>query len=63
MEAVMSELKRDKVDWQVIYYGNAQHSFSNPEAEQRKLPGLQYNAVVEARAWAAMRSLFDEAFK
>jgi dienelactone hydrolase len=62
IEALMSELRRDKVDWQFIHYGNAAHSFTEPAAEQRKVPGLAYDKKADARSWAAMRQLFDEAF-
>src|SRR6266403_384649 len=30
---LMAELRRDKVDWQFIHYGNAAHSFTDPEAD------------------------------
>jgi dienelactone hydrolase len=63
LEAVMAELRRDKVDWQFIYYGNAVHSFTDPEANQRNAPGMGYDKRTEDRSWAAMRALFDEIFK
>lgn len=61
IDTVMAEFRRDKVDWQFIHYGNAAHSFSDPEADQRNVPGLHYNVRAEARSWAVMRSLFEEA--
>ncbi len=33
----MAELRRDKVDWQFIHYGNPAHSFTDPEADRRKM--------------------------
>jgi dienelactone hydrolase len=62
IDAVMAEFRRDKIDWQFIYYGNAAHSFTDPESDLRKVPGFAYNKVVEHRSWAVMRQLFDEAF-
>lgn len=62
IDALTAELRRDKVDWQFIHYGNAAHSFTDPEADQRKVPGLAYDEKADARSWAAMRQLFDEAF-
>jgi dienelactone hydrolase len=62
IDALMAELRRDKVDWQFIHYGNAAHSFTDPEADQRKMPGMAYDMRAEARSWTAMRHLFDEAF-
>lgn len=63
IEAVMAELRRDKVDWQFGYYGSAAHSFTDPDADKRNTPGFGYNKQAEDRSWAAMRHLFDEAFK
>ena len=62
IDGVMTELKRDKVDWQVVFYGNAVHSFTNPEADARQVPGLAYNKKADERSWSVMRHLFDEAF-
>jgi dienelactone hydrolase len=62
IDELMAELRRDKVDWQFIHYGNTAHSFTNPEADKRNMPGLAYNKQAEARSWAAMRHLFDEVF-
>ncbi len=63
LDAVMAELRRDKLDWQLLQYGNAGHSFTDHEAEQRGMPGFSYNRAADERSWAAMRRLFDEAFK
>ncbi len=47
-------------DWQVVSYGNAVHSFTNPLADT---PGRnQYDETVARRAFAAMNALFDELF-
>jgi dienelactone hydrolase len=62
LDAVVAELRRDKIDWQLIQYGNASHSFTDPEADQRNAPGFGYNQLAEARSWAAMQQLFAEAF-
>jgi dienelactone hydrolase len=62
VDAVMAEFRRDKIDWQFIYYGNAAHSFTDPAADLRKVPGFAYNKVAEDRSWAAMRQLFNDAF-
>lgn len=62
LDAVVAELRRDRLDWQLISYGNAVHSFTDPAADERGIPGLGYNREAETRSWAAMRGLFDEAF-
>lgn len=62
VDTLMAELRRDKADWQVVYYGNAMHSFTNPEANERHVPGLAYDKKADERSWSVMRHLFDEAF-
>lgn len=62
VDTFMAELRRDKVDWQLIYYGNAAHSFTDPTADHRNSPAFAYNKRAEERSWAAMRYLFDETF-
>lgn len=52
-----------KVDYQMIYYGGALHSFTVPGAESKGLKGIAYDANADRRSWAAMRALFDEVFK
>jgi dienelactone hydrolase len=62
IDAVVAELRRDKVDWQLVHYGNAAHSFTEPAADARGMPGFAYNATVTSRSWKLMRDLFEEAF-
>jgi len=52
-----------KVDYQMIYYGGALHSFTVPGAESKGLKGIAYDANADRRSWAAMRALFDEVFE
>ena len=49
-------------DWQVISYGNAAHSFTNPGADGSLNPAIKYEAVADRRSWAAMRNFFEEVF-
>ena len=51
------------VDYQMIYYGGAVHSFTVPGADSKKLDGIRYDAAADRRSWAAMRSLFNEVFE
>jgi dienelactone hydrolase len=43
-------------------YGNAGHSFTNPAADPRGIPGLTYNAEADHRSWQAMESFFNALF-
>jgi dienelactone hydrolase len=52
----------DVRDWQVITYGNTLHGFTNPAADGSMLRAALYSEQADRRAWASMRSLFDEVF-
>lgn len=56
----IKEMTDAKVDWQMISYGNTQHSFTNPEMDARNMPGFKYDKRADRRSWQAMRNLFDE---
>ena len=62
VDAVTAELSRDKVDWQYIVYANTGHSFTDPDADARNMPGFAYNALAEERSWMAMRLQYHEIF-
>jgi dienelactone hydrolase len=62
IDGFMGEMRRDNVDWQFTYYGQAAHSFTDPTADERNSPAFAYSKVTEDRSWAAMRHLFEEVF-
>jgi dienelactone hydrolase len=49
-------------DYQMIYYANATHSFTNPEADKSGVEGLKYNPAADRRSWRHMKTFFDEIF-
>ncbi|WP_225410510.1 dienelactone hydrolase family protein [Stigmatella hybrida] len=54
------EMRKAKADWELVSYGGAVHSFTEPEANA---PGqAHYNAKVAKRAFQAMNNFFAEAF-
>jgi len=55
-------LRKVKADWQMVYYGGAVHSFTNPAAKG-DIPGAQYNAAAAARSRDHMLAFFDEILK
>ena len=60
VDGFIAEMKAAKVDWQLVSYGGAVHSFTDPQAD---VPGRnQYNPLVATRAFKAMNDLFDEVF-
>lgn len=61
--AFHQEMRAAGADWQMVYYGGAVHSFSNPQAGSDPGKGVAYNEQADHRSWAAMRAFFDEMFK
>ncbi|MFN0117301.1 MAG: dienelactone hydrolase family protein [Elusimicrobiota bacterium] len=61
--AFQKEMKDAQVNWQMNYYSNAVHTFTNPNADEYKIPGVAYNKQADERSWKAMLQFFDEIFK
>ena len=61
LPAFEAEMNAANVDWQLLSYGGAFHSFTDPHANN---PGVQmYNPTVSKRAFTAMHNLLDEVFQ
>ena len=56
------EMKDHDVDWQMNFYGNAVHSFTNPEADSLGMTGVGYNEKAAHRSWEAMKTFFKHIF-
>ena len=52
-----------KADWSLVAYGNAVHSFTNPDVDKFGIPGVAYNEKADKRSWEAMKDFFAEVFK
>jgi dienelactone hydrolase len=61
--AFEKEMTEAKVDWQLIKYSGAVHSFSNPAAGNDPAAGAAYNESADKRSWIAMREFFVEIFE
>lgn len=55
-----NELRSGGVDWQLIKYSKAVHTFTNPAAGSDPSKGSAYNADADRRSWAAMMAFFKE---
>lgn len=62
IQKVREAFEKAKVDYQLIYYSGAVHSFTVPSIGERKVPGLAYNPAADRRSWQQMRTLFHEVF-
>ena len=59
----VKEMQDAKADWSLVAYGNAVHSFTNPDADKFGIPGVAYNEKADKRSWEAMKDFFAEVFK
>jgi dienelactone hydrolase len=59
----MAEMAAAEVDWQMVFYGGAVHSFTNPDADNANIDGVAYDPEADARSWAAMQQFFNEIFE
>jgi dienelactone hydrolase len=56
------EMRKAKVDWQLVAYGNAVHSFTHWDAGSDNSKGAAYNDKADKRSWEAMQDFFHEVF-
>jgi dienelactone hydrolase len=62
LTAFESEMRDNKVDWQIVFYGGAVHAFTQPDPGFVNA-GAKYNEKADKRSWEAMKSFFAEIFK
>lgn len=58
-----NEMRTAKADWQMNYYANAVHAFTERSAGNDNSKGAAYNELADKRSWEAMKSFFSEIFK
>ena len=61
--AFQQEMRDTKADWQMIYYANAVHSFTNPEAGNDNSKGAAYNPVAAKRSFEHLQLFLSEVLK
>jgi dienelactone hydrolase len=61
--AFVEEMRKARVDWQLVMYGNAVHTFTNAQAGNDPSKGAAYNEKADKRSWQAMKDFFAEIFK
>lgn len=61
LTAFENEMRTNKIDWQLIKYGNTVHSFTEKAAGSDNSKGAAYNADSDRRSWAAMKAFLTEA--
>jgi dienelactone hydrolase len=63
VDAFINEMRKTDVDWRVIIYGGAVHSFTVPGAGSDPSTGMAYNERADKQSWAATMELFKEVFR
>lgn len=61
LAAFENEMRDAKVDWRLIKYGGAVHSFTQPDPGFSN-PGARYNEKADKRSWEDMKMFFAEIF-
>jgi dienelactone hydrolase len=61
--AFRDELRKAAVDWEMVYYGGAVHSFTDPYAGHDNSKGAAYNARADEWSWRAMRTFLQDLFR
>ena len=60
--AFEEEMRKANADWQLVSYGGAVHSFTNPDSGNDSPKGAAYNESADKRSWEAMKQFFAEIF-
>lgn len=62
LEAFESEMRDSGVDWRLIKYGGAVHSFTDRKADG-SMKGAKYDEKADQRSWEDMKAFFAEVLK
>ena len=60
IEKLQNEMRTAKADWQMTYYANAVHSFTDKNAGNDNSKGAAYNEKAEKRSWEALLTFLKE---
>jgi len=62
IEQFQNEMREGKADWQMVYYANAVHAFTEKEAGNDNSKGAAYNEKADKRSWKHFLTFLDELF-
>ncbi len=60
IESFQKEMRDGKADWQMIYYSDAVHAFTEKEAGNDNSKGAAYNETADRRSWQHFMLFLDE---
>lgn len=58
--AFQQEMRTAKADWQMVYYANAVHAFTDKDAGSDNSKGAAYNEFADKRSWEHMKIFLAE---
>jgi dienelactone hydrolase len=61
--AFQQEMRDTKADWQMIYYANAVHGFTNPEYGNDNSKGVAYNEKAAKRSFDHLKLFLNEVLR
>ena len=56
-------MREAKADWEMVYYANAVHAFTQVEAGNDNTKGAAYNALADERSWSRLKDFLHEIFQ
>ncbi len=62
VSAFQQEMRASKADWQMIYYANAVHAFTEPAAGNDNSKGAAYNELAAKRSWEHLKLFLGDLF-
>lgn len=63
VNALIEELTKAGADWQLNLYGQAEHSFTNPDADKHGMEGVSYNKEADEASWEALKLFLKSCFE
>lgn len=57
-----NEMRKSKADWEMVYYANAVHGFTDKAAGTDNSKGMAYNEKADKRSWALLLQFLQEVF-
>jgi dienelactone hydrolase len=62
IEQFQTEMREGNADWQMVYYANAVHAFTEKEAGNDNSKGAAYNEKADKRSWEHLILFLNELF-
>jgi dienelactone hydrolase len=55
----LAGMTESDLDWQMMIFSGAKHSFTNPNADRAGIEGVAYHKSADERSWGHMKQFFD----